>query len=363
MILSFENNDLLPKSGIRAVDIDNQNQKWIGTENQGLFRINDIGAKFSVSQKETAVCFNESIVFSDSSTTIGDGISRWLWDFGDGNTSTEQNPRHRYQRGGLYYVSLTVTDQNGSQNTARDTILVYPDEYHRLNNERDISTCQPVRLDFYSVNPVRWTLPNGTVADTQFVQANQSGLYRVQTVAGRCLFKDSVLVTFRGESATGINLIDENGEMLKETVSGFPPVDIIAASAVEFCAYTWRLNGDSIGSLPNQSMTLNEPGTYTIRLEALDFSGCKYVGERLITFENGKIPNIVTANGDGLNDFFEIRSSQTKKLSIHNRWGKTVFQTDNYQNNWPASDDKPGTYFYRLEMGEQVFTGWLEVVR
>ncbi len=36
----------------------------------------------------------------------------WLWDFGDGNTSTEQNPTHQYQDGGFYNISLTVTKLN-----------------------------------------------------------------------------------------------------------------------------------------------------------------------------------------------------------------------------------------------------------
>lgn len=352
-IANLQVNDLL---------IDSLNLKLVLANNNTLFLINDIIARIHFPDTAIDLCRPGPVQFTDSSTTIGDGIARWLWDFGDGNTSTEQNPRHRYQRGGLYYVSLTLSDQNGSQNMARDTVMVFDDEYHKLNNERDISTCQPLRLDFYSITGTRWTLPNGTVADTQFVQATQSGLYRVQTVGGRCQFKDSVLVTFRGESTTGINLFEENGEAVQEVVSGFPPITLMATTPTEFCAYTWYVNGDSLGVAKNQPIILNEPGKYSIRLDACDFTGCKYIGERIVNFENGKIPNVVTANGDGLNDFFEISSTQTKKLSIHNRWGKAVFNTDNYQNNWPGQDTKPGTYFYRLDMGSKVYSGWVEVL-
>ena len=38
----------------------------------------------------------------------------WLWDFGDGNTSTEQNPTHTYGAAGVFDVSLTVTNPAGS---------------------------------------------------------------------------------------------------------------------------------------------------------------------------------------------------------------------------------------------------------
>ena len=47
----------------------------------------------------------------------------WYWDFGDGYTSTLQNPLHTYQAQGFYTVTLTVTDANTQQSTA--TVPVY----------------------------------------------------------------------------------------------------------------------------------------------------------------------------------------------------------------------------------------------
>ena len=49
--------------------------------------------------------------FTDSST--GSPIS-WLWDFGDGYTSTEQNPTHTYSEPGNYAVNLTAINANGT---------------------------------------------------------------------------------------------------------------------------------------------------------------------------------------------------------------------------------------------------------
>ena len=46
--------------------------------------------------------------FSDQST--GYNIVQWAWGFGDGTTSTEQNPVHTYNAVGPYTVTLTVTD-------------------------------------------------------------------------------------------------------------------------------------------------------------------------------------------------------------------------------------------------------------
>jgi PKD repeat protein len=70
-----------------------------------------------------------SVTFTDLSTSY-DGITSWLWDFGDGDTSTEQNPTHIYAEG-TYTVSLTVTeaDTDSDIETKIDYISVTPPTY------------------------------------------------------------------------------------------------------------------------------------------------------------------------------------------------------------------------------------------
>ena len=68
---------------------------------------------------------NLIVSFSDSSTVGDAAISRWVWDFGDGSTSTEQNPIHTYEEDGTYSVSLTVTDENSLVDTYTGAIVVY----------------------------------------------------------------------------------------------------------------------------------------------------------------------------------------------------------------------------------------------
>lgn len=50
-------------------------------------------------------------------TDLSQNAISWLWDFGDGNISTDANPVHVYKIDGTYVVSLTVTDQNGCVST------------------------------------------------------------------------------------------------------------------------------------------------------------------------------------------------------------------------------------------------------
>ena len=51
------------------------------------------------------------------------GPWKYAWDFGDGSTSTEQNPSHTYQKDGEYTATLTVTDQKN--NTGNDEIDIF----------------------------------------------------------------------------------------------------------------------------------------------------------------------------------------------------------------------------------------------
>jgi gliding motility-associated-like protein len=55
------------------------------------------------------------------------GATNWFWDFGDGNTSTMQNPTHTYSYDSLYTVTLTVSVGNGCDATLSKTYLVHTD--------------------------------------------------------------------------------------------------------------------------------------------------------------------------------------------------------------------------------------------
>lgn len=65
-----------------------------------------------------------TVNFTDKSTDQDGTIVSWLWKFGDGTNSTDQNPSHTYSEMGAYAVSLTVTDDKGGTNTASKSIMV-----------------------------------------------------------------------------------------------------------------------------------------------------------------------------------------------------------------------------------------------
>lgn len=79
---------------------------------------------------KTPPCVGSNAAFSDSVSQLaafftdmssgGATISSWLWDFGDGNTSTSQSPNHNYAAAGVYTVCLTITDSCGSDSSCHN---------------------------------------------------------------------------------------------------------------------------------------------------------------------------------------------------------------------------------------------------
>lgn len=68
---------------------------------------------------------NEKVEFhSDGTESTGGKIVSYLWDFGDGTTSTEANPTHVYGKEGTYTARLTVKDDKGKLNRGQTTVTV-----------------------------------------------------------------------------------------------------------------------------------------------------------------------------------------------------------------------------------------------
>lgn len=72
----------------------------------------------------TSANVGEEITFTDASSDEDGEIVSWLWDFGNGTTSTDQNPTISYEEEGSYTVTLTVTDDEGDTNSASETISI-----------------------------------------------------------------------------------------------------------------------------------------------------------------------------------------------------------------------------------------------
>lgn len=102
-------------------DIVPNSQEYAIVPGANVLRIQYVGsANFTADQTVGPIPLG--VQFSDTSTVISP--TAWLWDFGDGTTSTEQHPSHTYTQAGIYDVSLRVTGANGVSVYKEDDYII-----------------------------------------------------------------------------------------------------------------------------------------------------------------------------------------------------------------------------------------------
>ncbi|MCE9540044.1 MAG: hypothetical protein K8R85_12625, partial [Bacteroidetes bacterium] len=69
------------------------------------------------------------VTFTDSSNTVGDNITSWNWDFGDGGISADQHPQHCFDIQGQYSITLAISSSNGCSATYTNVNLITLDPF------------------------------------------------------------------------------------------------------------------------------------------------------------------------------------------------------------------------------------------
>ncbi len=103
-----------------------------------------------------------SFSFIDQSNDSDGNITQWLWDFGDGNTASNQNPNHTYNQAGTYSVSLTVSDdQSATETTSRNVVVTEPTSSSFVDFESGMGEWTQS-----SINDWDWSLKSGSTASS-----------------------------------------------------------------------------------------------------------------------------------------------------------------------------------------------------
>ena len=117
--------------------------------------------------------------------------------------------------------------------------------------------------------------------------------------------------------------------------------------------WLWTFSGSNQTGFSIATNTFQDIGQETVQLQVTGSNGCTSIISEIITISSELIiPNIITMNGDNLNDIFFIGGvSAYKSISIliTNRWGNVIYQNNDYKNTWMPSDIDDGVYFYIVE--------------
>ena len=175
---------IITESGLYSVTVTNNN----GCLASDQAEITVTGIAPNADFLATTACFGSETFFTDLTTLQGEGeILYWLWDFGDGNQSEDQNPSHEYLAPGIYNVTLLATATGDCSNflTSSVEVLDIPSALFTVN-----PTCVGVPAAFQDItttqedNPIVewfWIFEQDiTSTDTNPVHIfNEPGIYDV----------------------------------------------------------------------------------------------------------------------------------------------------------------------------------------
>jgi PKD repeat protein len=133
--------------------------------------------------------------------------------------------------------------------------------------------------------------------------------------------------------------------------------------------FFWTFGDDFVSDDANPTHIYDEPGIYEVCLMAETQFGCSELFCKEITIVPAELvlPNILSANGDNVNDSLAIQyldQFESNRIEVFNRWGNPVFVKDNYQGDWKAEGLSEGVYYYTVVVnGREPYKQVLQIVR
>ncbi len=145
------------------------------------------------------------------------------------------------------------------------------------------------------------------------------------------------------------------------------PVSFLDNSSGNIVNWQWNLGDGTTSGTTEFDHLYDDLGSYIVTLLVTDDNGCSdTVQDTIIVKEifTVYIPNVFTPNGDGLNDFFLPKGlmidPDNYEMSIFDRWGNIVFNTNNLNEGWSGTKDNSksydrvimDSYVYRIRLKE-----------
>ncbi len=231
-------------------------------------------------------CAKTPVVFGDS--TIGQ-VDRWLWDFGDGGTSTLQNPTHKYKDTGNFTIKLVVWNYG-----CVDSLII--EDFIRIDPPiaiiKNTFTCgNPMTQNFtdrsIAATSILWDFGNGITS----TQANPVYIYPVPGRFRVTLIAYNNITGCSDTTAKNVLIMNEKATFStpNTVVCKKVPIPFKAdADATLVSSYSWNFGDGGIGIGKTVHHSYQNSGTYTVTLIIKNLNGCS---DTLVK------PNYIKVNG------------------------------------------------------------------
>jgi len=263
-----------------------------------------------------------------SYTITANGNNNYQWLNGDTSKSIIINTF------GKYWVSF----ENLKGCREIDTFHVIQTQAPVINILKDTAQCSnavnPIIINATDTNVTSYMWNDGF--NSPFHTINSAGNYWVDyTLNNFCVSRDSFAYIINNIPAVNLGV---------DTTFCLGNLSLNAFNSL--ATYEWNTGQSS------SEITATSPNTYWVKVT--NRNGCMNTDTLIVRPEldafNFILPNIITPNNDGINDFIDFGKYQfsSLQLQIYNRWGLKIFDNNNTNCIWkPIEDD--GTYYYVIQ--------------
>ncbi len=319
-------------------------------------------------------CLGQIVSFENNSS--GEFITSYLWDFGDGTTSTQENPEYAFETAGTQIIELTAFTSNGCDFTIQQEIEVYPVAVVDFTNDIACAT-QPVQfneevfLELSNVTNYLWDFgiagnntDISTEANPQF-SFPEPGIYQVSlqvTTADGCVSE--------GQKSVTVEAIPEASFSYEPQCVG-STINFVGNANENISTNFWELQNNlgevlAVGNQGDFSYTFNNSGIYRLRYRQQNIQLCSNEYEEMIEILSNPAPSFTFSQScAGQPIVFQNITELFGNLVESYSWSIGEEASLNSENP-EYTFEEPGTYEVTLEVNTvtgctETFTQSIEV--
>jgi gliding motility-associated-like protein len=281
-------------------------------------------------------CFPVRVQFNDLSTAgAGNTNTGWLWDFGNGSQSVLQNPLNSYYTGGLFAVTLKVTNDKGCYKVATKPNYVNVSPGVKADySHSDATVCRPpTTISFVNASTgpgslsYSWDFADGVTSTSQnpvhtFLTGGNRDVTLVTTSSGGCI--DTVKHTiYILNYSTGILSVDS--ACVNSTVH------FLNAAVPPPQSSSWNFGDGSTGNTITGVNTYNSVGDFTVRL-INTYANCYDSAAKTISIKPKPTPNFIAPLTSKCQPPFTVNFQDQSSGAVAWQWFFGDGTTSNQQN-------------------------------
>jgi len=282
--------------------------------------------------EQEPICFGDNLVLPSLSTNGINGS--WSPSFNNTNTTT-----------------YTFTSLNG-QCVANATMTVEVLSLPPIEAGNNFTICAGQFATLSGNGGISYTWSENVQNGVPFTPTNTNVYYLTGADINGCEAFDSVLITI---------VPIPNASFLANPTIGMAPLNVsFTNNSSNATFYNWQFGDGSTSVQENSSHIYSNSGEFVVWLIASNGFCQDSISQLIQVLEPGApeitVPNVVTPNGDGMNDDWFITTENISELNviIFNRWGNQIATIQNTTDSWDGKTDSgdevtDGTYFYKYE--------------